>query len=446
MEPELTGRPASTTRRLIGGNSIARVGALISLGIATLLVARVGGPTVVGEYALLRVIPGLVGVVASAGLPTACAYFLARRASDRTVPWSIFSVAVISGVLGTAAWLCCVSLLRALFFDGVSRGLVALAGTTILSQLMVSTAKGCTQGRADMRGANRLIVIEEASFLPPFLALTPMPIGHLTATIWALLLADVGAAAYGWAVLARRGMFHGASGPSRTTVTSVLSYGARGQVGGVMTLLNLRLDFVLLGSLSNAAVVGSYAVASKFAELLRVPSLAMNYVLYPRFAREGPDLAARSVRHLAPRALLLMAVCAVLIAAAVGPLIPWVYGADFRSAVSPAYVLVAGLVTDGLGAVLSAWLLGCGRPGLNSLAIGVGVAVTLLLDILLIPSHQAMGAAAASAAAYVTVTGSLLLAFGVARRTDRRAAEKSANREPTTPNGYGAAAALQQMR
>lgn len=436
----------ATTRRLIGGNSVARVGALVALGLATLLVARIGGPTVVGEYALLRVIPGLVGVVASAGLPTACAYFLARDGSDRTVPWSLVSVAVVSGMVATAAWLSCVPLLRALFFDGMSDGLVALAGATILTQLMVSTAKGCTQGSGDMRGANRLIVIEEASFLPPFLTLIPMPIGHLTATIWALLLADVGAAAYGWIVLTRRGMFHGAARPTRSTVAAVLSYGARGQVGGVMTLLNLRLDFVLLGSLSNAAVVGSYAVASKFAELLRVPSLAMNYVLYPRFAREGPDLAARSVRRLAPRALLLMAVCAALVAAAVGPLIPWIYGADFRSAVSPAYVLVAGLVTDGVGAVVSAWLLGCGRPGLNSLAIGAGVAMTLLLDVLLIPSHQAMGAAVASAAAYVTVTVSLLLVFGIARRAGRRDAEESADTELTTRNRYGSAVSLQQMR
>jgi O-antigen/teichoic acid export membrane protein len=288
-------------------------------------------------------------------------------------------------------------------------------------------------------------VIEEASFLPPFLVLIPMPIGHLTATSWALRLADIGAAAYGWIVLARRGMFVDATRPTRSTVVSVLSYGARGQVGGVMTLLNLRLDFILLGSLSDAAVVGSYAVASKFAELLRVPSLAMNYVLYPRFAREGPDLAARNVRRLAPRALLLMAVCAALVAAAVGPLIPWIYGDDFRSAVAPAYVLVAGLVTDGVGAVVSAWLLGCGRPGLNSLAIGAGVAITVLLDIALIPSHQAMGAAIASAAAYITVTGSLLIVFGMARRASDRDGE-SADMEPNTPNRYGTAVRLQQLR
>ena len=428
-----------TTRRLVGGNSVARVGALISLGIATLLVARVGGPATVGEYALLRVIPGLVGVVASAGLPMACAYFLAgRNRFDPTVAWSLFGIAVASGALATAAWLIGVPVLRSLFFRGMSAGLVALAGATVLTQLLVATAKACTQGRGDMRGANRLIVLEEASFLPPFVVLVPAPIGHLNATIWALLLSDLGTAVYGWLVLTRHGFFSGATRPSRATVRAVLSYGARGQVGGVMTLLNLRLDFILLGSMASAAVVGAYAVASKFAELLRVPSLAMNYVLYPRFAREGTDVAARSVRHLAPRALGAMVACAGVLALAVGPLIPWIYGKDFHSAVGPAYILVAGLVTDGVGAVVSAWLLGCGRPGLNSLAIGAGVAVTVALDVLLIPPYRAVGAAIASAAAYLTVTGFLLLMFRLARRA----------REPALPQPeqHARPQPLQQMR
>jgi peptidoglycan biosynthesis protein MviN/MurJ (putative lipid II flippase) len=72
--------------------------------------------------------------------------------------------------------------------------------------------------------------------------------------------------------------------------------------------------------------------------------------------------------------------------------------------------------------------------------------MTLLLDVLLIPSHQAMGAAVASAAAYVTVTVSLLLVFRVARRAGRRDAEESADTELTTRNRYGSAVSLQQMR
>ncbi|MDQ1539719.1 MAG: hypothetical protein QOH29_445 [Actinomycetota bacterium] len=403
---------AQSVRRLVGGNVAARSVALVSLGLATVLVARVGGPTTVGEYALLRVIPGLVGVVASAGLPTACAYFLAGRTPSRSaVPWSLFGIAVVAGSMASVAWLLAVPLLRPLFFRTMSPSLVALAGATVLSQLLVATAKSCAQGLGDMRQANRLIILEELTFLPPFVVLTVLPFGHLTGVIWALLLSDLGTATYGWIELARRGFFAAATRPTRHVALEVLSYGARGQVGGVMTLVNLRLDFILLGSLAGPGVVGSYAVASKFAELLRVPSLAINYVLYPRFAREGARVAADNVRRMAPRALFFVATIAVFVAACVNPLIPWMYGAAFRPAIGPAYILVGGLVTDGVAAVISAWLLGTGRPGLNSIAVGAGVAMTVALDVALIPSYHAIGAAIASAAAYLTVTACLLSAF-----------------------------------
>ena len=41
------------------------------------MIARTDGAGAVGSYALLRMLPGLVGVLCVAGLPGALAYFLA---------------------------------------------------------------------------------------------------------------------------------------------------------------------------------------------------------------------------------------------------------------------------------------------------------------------------------------------------------------------------------
>ncbi len=92
-------------RQKVFANMGARVLALGSLALATLIVARTGGPSAVGVYALLRVLPGLVGVLVSAGLPGAVAYFLAGGArDDRRLTWTIVSMAVLGGVVGTALW------------------------------------------------------------------------------------------------------------------------------------------------------------------------------------------------------------------------------------------------------------------------------------------------------------------------------------------------------
>jgi O-antigen/teichoic acid export membrane protein len=182
----------------------------------------------------------------------------------------------------------------------------------------------------------------------------------------------------------------------------------RAQVGGVITLLNLRLDFILLQLLAGPAVLGVYAVASKFAELVKTPGMALTYVLYPRFARDGAARAAADARRLMWKATLLTTGVAVVLLAAAGIVIPLVYGSAFASAVVPAQIILLGLTLDGLGGVITGFLYGTGRPGLNSLAMGVGLAVTVVLDLILIPRYGAAGAAAASAVAYVSSTLALV--------------------------------------
>jgi O-antigen/teichoic acid export membrane protein len=197
------------------------------------------------------------------------------------------------------------------------------------------------------------------------------------------------------------------------------SYGIRGQIGGVMLLLNLRLDFAILGALAGAEVLGTYAIASKFAELLKLPGMAFTYVLYPRFTREGAQTAAATTREIMPRATVSTMLAAIPLALAAGTLLPIIYGEEFRAAVVPAYILILGLAPEGLAGVTTAFLYGSGHPGLNSLAMGIGVAVTVALDLLLIPRFGATGAAIASSAAYLTTTAVLTVCYVLVTRSLR---------------------------
>ena len=92
----------------------------------------------------------------------------------------------------------------------------------------------------------------------------------------------------------------------------------------------------------------------------------------------------------------------VLLAASAFVVLPAVYGEQFSAAALPAAVISLGLVAEPAAGVASGFLLGSGRPGLNSLVLGGGFAVTLVLDLLLIPRHGSLGAAWASAVAYLT--------------------------------------------
>jgi O-antigen/teichoic acid export membrane protein len=301
-------------------------------------------------------------------------------------------------------------------FPGVSPLVTSAAGLTVLTQLIVATTKSCAQGSGDMRGANLVIVNEELMFVPVYGALWLAGRTTDAGLVWSLLAADVLTFAWSLARLRRRRFFEGAQRPSPALARRVAAYGLRAQIGGIMTLLNLRLDFVLLSVLAGPAVLGVYAIASKFAELIKVPGMALTYVLYPRYSRAGPAWAGPDARRLLPRVGIPIALAVGPLWVAAGWLIPALYGSAFTTAVTPARIILVGLVLEGVAGVVTAYLYGIGRPGLNSWAMGAGLAITVLLDVLLIPPFGSTGAAIASASAYLGSTLALVGCFAVLER------------------------------
>jgi O-antigen/teichoic acid export membrane protein len=406
-------------RRRLVANVVARVLALAALGVSTIVIARESGPSGVGLFALLRVLPGLVGVVISGGLPTGVPYFFAQPGL-RALRSTVVSTMLIAGVVGTALWCVGAGALQGLFFSDLPRSLVTLAGLTVFTQLLVATAKGSAQGRHDLPGANQVIVLEELMFLPAYGLLWLFGSRGNTLLIIALIAADVSTAAIAWRRLARRGYFAKIGKPSLALAKEVWWYGTRGEIGAVLSLLNLRLDFALLDVFAGTAVLGGYAVASKFAELVRIIPVAITYVLYPRFSRSSQDQATADTQRMLPAATGLTMVSAVVLAIAAPFVLPLLYGSQFDDSVRLAQILLVGLAVEGAAGVISAYLYGIGRPGLNSLAMGAGVVLTIALDLLLVPRWGATGAAIASTVAYVATTGALLLVFRWLVRTRYR--------------------------
>lgn len=402
-------------------NLAARASALSAAALSALLIARLGGPAAVGVFALLRVLPPTVSVVISGGLPGAVPYFMAGPArSNPRLRLTLLSIAAITGTMGAGLWIMSAPLLTRLLFASVPSVLVAWAGMRILSYLFLSTARACSLGSDDLKGSNRVIVLEEFMFLPLYILVQSVGAGGSAAVVVALLLSDVGTGLYAWARLARRGFFSAVQRPSLALARRVIGFGIRGEVGNLLLLLNLRLDVILVGALVGPATLGTYAIASRFAELLRLPPVAMTYVLQPRFAADGPAAAARRAHALFPRAFGLTASLVVPLGL-VAFLLPVVYGEPFRAAILPAQILLVGLATEGIGGVIIAFLYGIGRPGLNSAAMGIGLVVTVVLDLLLIPRFGAVGAAIASGVTYLTTTGVLAVAFWAVRRAQDRA-------------------------
>ena len=390
------------TSRHALSNLGAQVAALAIASLASVLVARLNNPAVLGEYALLRVLPWLLGVVISCGLPTASAFFMAgEHAADRRLRPTISLMAVVGAGLGALTWLACAIPIHSLFFRRMPLGLVLIMAVPVVTWLWSVTAKGCCQGSGDIAGANLLIVAEELWFIPAYLGVLLLSGNRgATSVVTALIASGALYVTTGLLRLRRRRFFKGWGLPSMRLVRKIAAFGSRGQLGNMLWLTNLRFDFVLLGALAGPAVLGIYAIASKFAELMRLVPTAINYVLYPRFARLGRTRANAEAQRLLPRAAALTLIMTPVVALITLVGLPVVYGPAYHGAVVPAEIIIIGLSVEGAAAVASAFLLGGGRPGLNSIGMGVGTAITVTLDVLLIPRYGALGGAITSAITY----------------------------------------------
>ncbi|GAB3255501.1 hypothetical protein GCM10027425_15610 [Alteromonas gracilis] len=403
--------------RRVSANLVVRVVAVLAVAVATVVVARAGGAADVGGYALLRILPGLLGVLAVCGLPGALAWFLAAPRRGRPGLWpSLLAIALAGALAGTIVWAALSPVLAAVFLTGDAVPVVLLAGVTVGSQLYLTLGKTALQGLEDAPGADRVIAAEELAFLPGYGLALLAGLAGTPALVVGLAGADLVVGWYAWRRVGRTwrartgsplgGALRGRPDPAQ--VREIVGFGWRGQIGGLVTLLNLRLDFAILGALAGPAVLGVYAVASKFAELLRLPGTALTWVTYPRLAGLPAEEADRLARRMLWPAAAVVVAAAVPTYALIGPVVRLLYGAEFEDAIGLARLLVVGMLLAGAAGVASGWLYGRGRPGRNSVALGVGLVLTVVLDLALIPAYGAWGAAVASTVAYVAADAVLV--------------------------------------
>jgi O-antigen/teichoic acid export membrane protein len=186
-----------------------------------------------------------------------------------------------------------------------------------------------------------------------------------------------------------------------------LGYGLRSHLGWLAEMLNYRLDMLILQAFAGSISLGFYSVAVSVAELLWLVPSCVSVVLLPRLT-QSPEIRSRATPAICRLISLLAVVAAAGIALAAPAILPLLYGERFEPALGPLLMLLPGVAAYSVVRVLGADFSSRGRPGTPSLIAGLSLAITVVLDLVLIPRYGAMGAAMASTVAYAA-SGSLAL-------------------------------------
>ena len=429
--------PDSPLRPMTGGAVMAAASrfTVAATGAATtIFVARMLGPEGTGGFAIALTLVLLLTVACSLGIEHGVAYYVASgRWAPRDALRVTLRVAVLAGAVGAAL---CVLARLALpsAFGGLSVASTAVAALALpfaLTWFYVSFV-----GLAIDRYEAYVLPPALQSALAMVLVVALVLVADLPGAVVGMTIAHVlvALAAVLWAV--RRL-------PARDTTTPpepgqlrrALSFGARGYGANALMLLSTRVDLLFLSVVATTAAVGHYAVAIAVTAVLWLVPSALSDVLFPRIAALSASgerefrafVEDKSLRH---TVLLVLLALPVLIGPLLLLVVP-IYGAAFRPAIELALILLPGVALMGVTGVLSATIVGRGRPEYSLYTALIVTPLTLAAYALLIPALDASGAALAKSLSYALnfaltvffyrrVTGSGAIAQFVPTRAELR--------------------------
>ena len=384
-------------RTSVAGSAIGIIGSTIvtlAIGyVASIVLARSLGPSGRGLVAVIQSDVVLVVALAGLGTPTAITYFASRR--ERFQPaLSGFALIYAGGLAALAALGVLVfgGWLAANQGEGFDPRLWWLGAALVPLMYYEYFVASLLNARRAYRLQNVLNILGRVATLVATLALvTGLGWGVAGGLIAASMISLV---RIGGCVplVARIGLRI----PAPHVVWATVHYGWRVAIGQLFRFFSGRFDILVLSLLAPLATVGYYAVAQTVAEIVLIVPQSFGWVVLPMVAAGEAYRAAPALRLVGT-----LGVLGVLAVAILGPaLIVVGFGSDFRSALTPFFILLPGIWMLGMANICGSVLSGKKRPGTGSVLAGGAALATLVLDLALIPPFGIVGAAVAASVAY----------------------------------------------
>ncbi len=369
--------------RAIGRTAGFNFASVLSAGLGGVILARVVGPTVRGEYAAITAWFGIVLMVGSMGQPAALCFYVARDplrsreyvATSRAMMLTTGTLTLIAGELlapvlarGNAE----VAMGYRLAF---SASVVAFIGASYTFSL---------QAR-DLHRWNVVRVIQPILSLTAMGALAYFRLLTLRAALIALGVTMLLQLVWAYRCCRLNGLVPGRS--QARLIRPLASYGMAQIAALTPAALNANLDQLVLSQTVASADLGRYAIAVTLTSLPIPLVSAIGNVAFPR-------LASRKIVNEATRRLQLLAVLgsAGLAAGMLVPLalvaywlIPLVFGADYRGAVPLLWILTPGAVFLACGQVVGDLLRGRNQPTVVAWSQGLAAVFTVVMLLALLP-------------------------------------------------------------
>ena len=412
------GNGAGSVRRGAVFGAASHAGAAAGSWFTGIVVARLLGADGAGEYTVALTFVLTLTAFSGSGVATGIAYYASRREwAPGDALRQILLASGLFGLVGITVGALAMLALRDTALAGLSTGALLLCLAAVpfaLTWIYVThLALGLHRYALYAAGAplHTVSALLLALLLTPILgvegAVLALASSHALSAISTVLWLRrvLGRALPGWLSRASRDL------------ARAIRFGLKSYAYIALNFLNLRLDLIVLAASASSATVGHYGVAVSVTTLGPLLPRGLAPVVLARVAKldsmerdsERDEVAIRSIRHAVLLVLAVALVLAILLAA-----IPVIYGSEFADSTGLGFLLLPGVCALGVSGVMTANVIGRGRPEYELYTALVCTPLTVLAYVLLIPSTGAVGAATASTACYVLTLAVTYLFF---RRT-----------------------------
>jgi O-antigen/teichoic acid export membrane protein len=370
--------------------------------VTSIVIARALGPTNMGLWAVLLLVPSYATLLGRPQIDTASVHFISGRIyRSGEVAFVLLlvslTITVVLGIIFLAlqGWLFATLLSD---FDS-DRNLVYLLALTVPLSFFAQNYINLLLAREDVGGFTTLNLIR--SLVGPVVgsALILVLGAELRYLAWSTLGGLAIAVLYG---ILREHRSEGLRPTFQLPIyRDMLSFGLKLYIGSVIGFLNTRFSAVVVVWYLTTDEVAFHQIALARALILGQIAAAAGVLLYPRIASmkeqpvEAVALTARAMRT----TLLLMTVAGAVVMLFAWPGVLFLYGRPYLGVVIPFVVMVPAVVAQGATGMIERFFLARGKVWTSVALSTVALVPQIALLWFIVPRWGVPGAAAATAGA-----------------------------------------------
>jgi polysaccharide transporter, PST family len=394
-------------RRIAANTSWLMLDRVVRLGVAAVVgvwIARYLGPTRFGTLSYAIAWVTLFGAFATLGLDSIVIRDLVRSPDERhEIIGTAFALKAGGGALAALLAFGGIFLLRP--HDSTTQIVVAVvAASTIF------TAFDVIDFSFQSKVASKYVVFARLSAFAvcSIARITLILLAAGVVAFGAMVTVEAALAAVGLVlVYRRRGGSLGLWSRRASRARTLLGESWPLMFSGIAIAIYMQIDQVMLGQMASDHDVGIYAAAVRLSQLWYFIPLAIVSSVFPSIIR-GRELGQQVYMQRMLRLFSLMAAIALTIAVPLtflaSPLVSFVFGRPYAAAGPVLSVHIWASLFVFWGVAEGPWFVAEGLVRLSFYRAAAGAVANVLLNLVLIPRYQSMGAAIATVVSYGVAT------------------------------------------